>query len=146
DEPALHEIRAEAGGLLLGERQISGLGHVGHRIPEDLRIVEPEDVDLLEVRVEQAQLVQDLHEMTLAGRVVVRPRHPLRHVIQPGPVAKAHERESPVVLRVRLDWYRTAAEPESALRAGGRGAGDQEREKDRRAAISSAARHGSLWS
>src|SRR2546422_3138782 len=116
-EPALEQVLAKVNGLVLGEREKPGLRHVRDRIPEHLGIVEAEDVRFLHVRVQVAQLVQNLHEVALARRVVVRPRNPLRDVRHRRTIAQAHKCEPAVVRRIghhRLGAAAIAAE--AALR------------------------------
>ncbi len=114
DEAALLQVRAQARRLLVGHDPGAGLAHVRDRVLEQLRIVERQDVRFVRVRVQVAQLVQDLHEMLLAGRVVVRPRQPLRGEAVVGAVAQPHEREPAVVRRVRLNRLAPVAAAEAA--------------------------------
>ncbi len=82
------------------------------------------------VRVQIRDLVQDLHEVLLAERIVVRPGNLLAGVGGLRPVPETHEREAPVVLRVGLDRHvaAQAAAAEPALRERDRAAQDEERE------------------
>ena len=49
------------------------LGHVGNRIREDLRVVQPEDVAAFEMRFDERDLLEDPREVALGPRVVVGP-------------------------------------------------------------------------
>src|SRR5947207_6401125 len=126
DESALLQPGAERRRLAVGQLQKPRLRHVRHRMPEQIGIVEADDVALVHVRAEIRQLVHDLHEMTLAGRVVVRPGNPLVHVVDGRAVAQAHEGEAPVVRHVRLHRFGAAPRATEAAALGlGRHGGKQ---------------------
>ena len=55
------------------------------------------------MRREQADLVENLHQVPLAARIVVRPHHALRRVAHGRAIAEPDEGEAPVVAGVRHD-------------------------------------------
>src|SRR6185503_19427520 len=92
-EAALLQVVAQSRRFLVREHPLPRLAQVGDRILEQLRVVEGEDVGLLRVRVQVAELVDDLHEVLFARRVVMRPRQPLRRIAVVGAVADADEQQ-----------------------------------------------------
>ena len=110
DEPALFQIGAEALGFLVGHRPEARLRHVGDRIVEQLRIVERQDVRAVEARLDVGDLLQDLREVDLAARIVVRPLRPAASAAEPtaGGVAQPDEHEAAVVGGVALVLDRRA--------------------------------------
>src|SRR5439155_293343 len=115
-EATLQQVRTKVGRLLVRHEPAARLGHVGERILEQVRIVERKDVALLRVRRQIADLVHDLHEVPLAGRVVVRPCGALGLERDRRTVSQPDERELSVVAGVRFDWC-AAATAESAKSA-----------------------------
>ena len=101
-EAALRQVGAQAGDLGVAHRPEAGFGHVGHRVVPEIRIVEGENRALVEVRTQQRDLRQDLHEVAVGSGVVVRPRRFAAEAAESAGasrhgVAQAHERETPVV-------------------------------------------------
>src|SRR5437588_1015644 len=139
EEAAFEQEGAQVRRFLRRHRPRPGFAEVRDGIPEQLRTVERQDIGLLGVRVEIAHLVEDLHEMLFARRVIVRPHHGLRGVAVVRTVPNAHEREAAVVGRVRLNRNRRAAPTETAeaaaplrqCRAAAHRSCNQEREQQR---------------
>src|SRR4051812_3986825 len=73
EEAALEQVGAQSGRLLVGQGPEARLAHVGHGVLEELGIVEGQDVAALLVRIERGQLLEHLHEVGLAARIVVVP-------------------------------------------------------------------------
>src|SRR5690606_30536968 len=72
-EAALEHVLAKSGYLLVRRPPESGLAEVQHGVPEDLRIIEREDVASLHVHVHQAHFVEYAREVALSARVIVVP-------------------------------------------------------------------------
>ncbi len=72
-EPTLEEVLPERLRLFLGRRKEAGLRDVQQGIAEQLRIGQAEDVAAAQGRIDERDLVHDLHEVALGARVVVRP-------------------------------------------------------------------------
>ena len=112
-EPALLHVRAKRRCFAVGHRPPVDFDDVGDRVVKELRIVERERVDLV-VRVEEADLIQDLHEVAFRQRIAVAPRRPAAVPIAAGRrrVFQADEGEASVVGDVRVLAKRSAREAE----------------------------------
>jgi len=107
----LLQIRAQPGRLLVVHLPPAGLGHVGQRVLEQVRIVQCEDVRRVRVSVQIGDLVQDLHQIQFRpaaaakriGHVAVRPGGELAVIVAAGPGGRefdSREREFAVVRNV----------------------------------------------
>src|SRR5690606_1767336 len=72
-EPALEELCPERLRLFFGRQAEDGIRDVQQGIAEQLRIGQAEDVAAAQGRIDERDLVHDLHEVALGARVVVRP-------------------------------------------------------------------------
>ena len=137
EESALGQVGAQALGFGVGQRPEARLRHVGDRVAVQLGVVEREDVAVVEVRAQQRDLLQDLHQVAIGARVVVRPRRLAAEAAEAAApagqfVAQPHEGEPAVVGR------RDLVESSGA----GRGAGRARRETATlRTASATAGRH-----
>src|SRR5437899_1398543 len=129
DEAALLQIRAKRRRFIVGDVPAARLAEVDDGVLEELGIVERHHVGLVDVRLQVADLVEDLHHVPLAFGVIVRPRNALRLVGDGRAVAKADKDEPRVIRRVRLD-RRVAAAAEPAEPALGEGASHGQRTED----------------
>src|SRR5207244_11185829 len=74
DEAALQQVRAERGSLFVVHRPEARLGHVRDWVLAQVRVVEGQNVALLDVRIEVADLVEDFRQVPLGIGIAVRPR------------------------------------------------------------------------
>jgi hypothetical protein len=98
-EPALLKIEAQRRRLGIGHRPPVDLDDVGERVAEHGGIVERQRVDLVDVRVDEADLLHDAHEVPLRQGIAVAPRRPAAVPVAAGTmgVFQADERELSVV-------------------------------------------------
>src|SRR5436190_3482924 len=62
-ETALQQVLAERRRFLVGHVPEAGLAHVSDRLAHQFRVVERHDVAVVQVRIQEADLVHDLHEV-----------------------------------------------------------------------------------
>src|SRR3989441_1174133 len=133
-EAAFLDVGAQRRGLAVRERPPADLDDVRDRILEQLRIIEREDVRIVCMRPEVADVVHDPHQVLLGDGIAVHPRGPAARPVATRRrlVLDADERE-PAVVRDVVDRRHApvavAAEVvEAALRQ--RGGGDTQHERD----------------